>query len=479
MMWRYGCILFFTVASLFAQYRSGQIDSVRQAIDAVYADDFFNNIGTGFFAKSLLTGQTIHQKNPDSLRSTASCMKLVTTAAALDRWGTNKNFRTEFRYNGAFKNGIVDGDLYIKGLGDPYFLPEILLRAVYHLKALGLTEIRGDIVGDDTYLIDSENAETNDRAYSAVGGALGFNFNIINICVRPGEKAGDSAIVFIEPISSLVKVINGVKTTDSSEGIGVNHNNTFIRYNGNQMTVALYGTIAKNEGEFVIYKRVPNPTWWTIANIKETLGIMGIKVTGGLRIGKTPKASKLLIDPPSYDLSYIVAGINKWSNNYVVGQLLMIMGAEMFGEPGTDEKGIRAIQPFLRNVGISEKEIQMADGSGLDERNKMTTRAQVRLLEYMYRDFRYASDYIASLSIGGVDGTEKKRFIKRKDEASLISTTRLKVGFLYGVSGLSGYIETQSKDIIAFSILTNGYPKEYYETMRQFEDRIVKALGSL
>ncbi|HNB56777.1 MAG TPA: D-alanyl-D-alanine carboxypeptidase, partial [bacterium] len=118
-------------------------------------------------------------------------------------------------------------------------------------------------------------------------------------------------------------------------------------------------------------------------------------------------------------------------------------------------------------------------GSGLDERNKMTTRAQVRLLEYMYRDFRYASDYIASLSIGGIDGTEKKRFIKRKDESSLIGTTRLKVGFLYGVSGLSGYIETQSKDIIAFSILTNGYPKEYYETMRQFEDRIVKALGGL
>ncbi len=479
-------LLFFLCLSLRAQngfsipkYSQEKLKEIQKAVDEIYNDPFMDTLRCGFYAKSMKTGQILAAYNEDSLLSTASCMKLVTTAAALERWGNSHTFRTGFYTDGPIVNGVVEKNLYLKGFGDPYFLPEILLRAAYHMKALGITEVKGKLIADDSYLIDTENAETNDRAYSAIGGALGFNFNIVNICVRPGEKVGDTAIVFAEPISKLIKIINGTKTTDSGTGIGVNHNTTFARYTPQGITISLYGAIGIDEPEFNIFKKIENPTMWTATVVKETLDMLNIPIRGGIEKGTTPEDAKLIIDPPSYDLSYIIAGVNKWSNNYVAGQLLMVMGAEEFGTPGTDEKGIRAIRKFLDKVGVSNKEITMVDGSGLDVRNQMTPKAQVKLMEYMFNDFRYMPEYVASFSIGGIDGTEKKRF-KKNPYKNLVQNTRAKVGFLYGVNGLSGYIQaTSNHDVIAFSILTNNHAKDYYETVKRFEDRLAKILSDL
>ncbi len=464
----------------FAQtpYSPQKLTEIQKAVDAVYAEPFLDTLRCGFFAKSMKTGQILAQHNADSLVSTASCLKLVTSAAALDRWGGDHQFRTGFYTDGEIVDGVVEKNLYLKGYGDPYFLPEILLRAIYHMKALGIREVKGKLIADDSYLVDSENAETNDRAYSAVGGALGFNFNIVNVCVRPGKNLGDTAVVFAEPISKLIKIVNGTKTSDSGTGIGVNHNTTFARYRPDGITISLYGSIGLDEPEFNIFKRVENPTMWTATIVKETMAMYGIPVRGDITKGRMPTDTKLIIDPPSYDLSHIISGVNKWSNNYVAAQLLMVMGAEEFGAPGSDEKGIRVVRKFLDKVGISTKEIIMVDGSGLYDRNQMTTRAQVKMMDYMYKDFRLMPEYVASLSIAGVDGTEKKRF-KKKSHKEMNKNARLKVGFLYGVNGLSGYIQTTNKDVVAFSILTNGHGKDYYDTVRQFEDMLVKILYDL
>lgn len=423
-------------------------------------------------ARSLRDGRVLYEKNAGALLSPASCMKLVTTAAALDRWGSNYRFRTGFYTDGDYSNGIIDSNLYVKGYGDPYFTSEILLRTVYHLKAMGLREIKGNIIADDSYLQDTPNAETNDRAYSAVGGALGFNFNSVAIYVQPGKKAGDSAVVFTEPISSLIRVVNYAKTADSSSGIGINNYTVSAKYNKEKITVFVSGTIGLGEEETVIYKRVNEPALYTAAIIKETFELYGIDVKGNVLTGVMPNKTKTIAEPPSYDLSYIVAGINKWSNNYAATQLLMIMGAQEFGPPGTDEKGIRAMQAFLKKVGISDEEICIVDGSGLDAENKITAAAMIRLLEYMYRGF-YSPEYLSSFSIPGLDGTEKKRF---KKNGGPQKQSRLKIGYLHGISGLSGYIDTRRGDLVAFSLFTNGFPKEYYESVKQLEDKICAIL---
>lgn len=454
-------------------YSQPKLDSMKASFDAVMEDRLFKESDCGFMAKSLHTGQILYEKNSLSLLSTASCMKLLTTAAALDRWGSNYQFRTGFYTDGNFSNGTIDSNLYIKGYGDPYFTSEILLRTVYHLKAMGLTEIRGNIIADDSYLQDAPNAETNDRAYSAVGGALGFNFNSVAIYVQPGEKIGDSAVVFTEPISSLIRVVNYAKTADSTGGVGISNYSVSAKYNKEKMTIYVSGTMGLGEPETVIYKRINEPALFAGTIIKEAFELYGIRVKGSVLTGITPQKVKTVAEPPSYDLSYIIAGINKWSNNYAATQLLMIMGAQEFGPPGTDEKGIRAIQPFLKKVRISDNEIHVIDGSGLDAGNKMTPAAMIRLLEYMYRSF-YSPEFLSSFSIAGLDGTEKKRFKKNGGPAK---QSRLKIGYLHGISGLSGYIETRRGDLVAFCLLTNGFPKDYYESVKQLEDKICTILA--
>lgn len=454
-------------------YSKQKLDSIRVSLETVFEEKLFKKSNVGFVAKSMNTGQVLYENNSSALLSSASCMKLVTTAAALDRWGSNYQFRTGFYTDGNFSNGVIDSNLYVKGYGDPYFTSEILLRTVYHLKAMGLTEINGNIIADDSYLQDAPNAETNDRAYSAVGGALGFNFNSIAIYVQPGEKVGDSAIVFTEPFSSMIRVVNYAKTTDSASGVGISNYSVSAKYTKEKMTIYVSGTMGVGEPETVIYKRINEPALFVGAIIKETFELYGIRVKGRVFTGITPQTVKTIAEPPSYDLSYIIAGINKWSNNYAATQLLMIMGAQEFGPPGTDEKGIRAIKSFLEKVGITNKEINMIDGSGLDAGNKITPGAMVRLLEYMYRDFS-SPEFLSSFSIAGVDGTEKKRFKKNGGPSK---QSRLKIGYLHGFSGLSGYIETHRGDLVAFCLLTNGFPKDYYESVKQLEDKICTILS--
>lgn len=452
-----------------------QVDSIRSELRKIFREKPLD--AYGFYAKSMRTGEEIIGHSADTKRSTASCMKLVTTAAALDRWGPSHQFKTEFLSPDTIRRGILDGPLYVKGYGDPHFTTEILLRAVYQLRAAGWKEIKGDIVGDDSYLIDSPNAERNDRAYSAVGGALGFNFNTLAVNVEPGILPGDTANVYIVPPLKHFALDNRVMTTDSGEGTTIGNGSvTIVHEKDGVERLGVYGTIAVDEKGVVVYKRVGDPTLFTTQVVAETFEQFGIRVRGRIRLGKTPRKVRTLAEIFSYDLRDIIAGVNKWSNNYSAGQLLMILGAEDGGVPGTDEKGLAAVRKFLAKIPVREDEITMVDGSGLDSRNQMSPRAHVRLLEYMYRHFEDAAEYVSSLSIGGVDGTEKKRFLKNGGPRRV---SRLKIGYLHGVSGLSGYIHTRSGDIIAFASFANSFPVDQYDAVKKLEDRICQLLAML
>ncbi len=274
----------------------------------------------------------------------------------------------------------------------------------------------------------------------------------------------------------MFRIVNRTLTTDSGSGVTIDHNNVSATFSKEQVTLYVGGTIGSDELEFTIYKRVNDPPFYAARILKETMAKMGISITGEIKQGITPKSAKLFHESYSYDLGYIISGVNKWSNNQAAGQLCMIMGAETFGIPGTDEKGIRAIRSFLTSAGIDTNDVVMTDGSGLDRQNKMTPRAQVRLLEYMYKRFSVSSEFVSSLSIGGVDGSERKRFKKNNGP---INRSRMKIGYLWGISGLSGYIETKNRDVIAFCMLTNDFPKDNYESIKRIEDQVCVLIGNL
>ena len=408
------CVLFATLvfiqAGIFAQipYSPKRLDSLKTEIEAILAKPLMQRSDVGVYAKSLHGGQALFSRAADTKRSTASCLKLLTTATALRRWGPAHTFKTDFLHDGEIENGILKGNLYIKGYGDPYFVTEILFKTINHLYAGGLQEIRGNLVFDDSYLADVRNAETNDRAYSAIGGALAFNFNTVVVNIRPGRHVGDPAIVFSEPRSKFFKIINNARTLSIGKGNNLGHHNIHMSFAENYNTIQVNGGIAVDAQEVSIYKRVSQPARFYATVMRETLGLFGINVTGKTVFKAVPQGLKLLYEVPSFDLTYIIAGVNKWSNNFVAGQLLMIMGAEEYGVPGTDIKGIEVLKQTLDSIGIKPGAYHIVDGSGLDVRNKMTPAAMVRILDFMQRDFRYAPEYVSSLSIAGVDGTGEK-----------------------------------------------------------------------
>lgn len=462
---------FLAFSAVAAQNGPSGADSVRRRLEDVYSNKLLKT--SGFCASVAATGAPVWERNADRLFSTASCMKLLTTAAALHRWGNNHYFKTVLLTDSVMSGAIVNGHLYVKGYGDPFLVTEILTNAAYHLRARGLRQITGDLILDDSYLKDTPNTETNDRAYSAKGGALSYNFNCVTVFVRPGRRAGDSAVVFVEPDLDGITVTNRVVTGDSGSGVSVDHQSSYATYAGDHMNVFVSGAIGLDEEEMSLSKRVDDPTLFTGLAIRQALELMGIAIKGKTVKGATPPTAVKCHEINSYKLSTIIDGVNKWSNNFVATQLVMIMGAEEFGEPGTDEKGVRVLRRFIDTLGLSQKDFVITDGSGLDAANQMTPRALVRLLEHMYGDFRIGPEFLSSMSIGGIDGSERKRF---KKHGGPVGQSRLKIGYLWGISGLCGYIESRQHGVIAFAILTNDFPKDYYETVKQLEDRVCRIL---
>ena len=458
------------------RYPAKRIDSAETVISKILEHSLLRKAKTGVYVQSLGTGQQVYAKNADELLRTASCLKLLTTAAALTRWGPAHRFKTLIRHDGQIKDGVLKGNFYVQGFGDPYFVTEILFKAVNYLYASGLQRVEGDLVLDAGYLEDTPNAEQNDRAYSAIGGALTFNFNTVVINIRPGLRAGDPALVFTEPKSDYFRIINRSKTLAAGSGISFGQHHVKMIYGENDNTIEVGGGIAVDEQAYSLYKRVSHPKRFYAAVLRETLNIFGIRISGKTRYASLPPGTEILHEIESMDLSYVLSGVNKWSNNFVAGQLLMVMGAEQYGAPGTDRKGLRVLDNFMKNIGVPATSYRLVDGSGLDAGNKMTPRALVKILAHMNDDFRLAPEYISSLSIAGIDGSERRRFSDMKE---LQGISRLKIGYLWGVSTLSGYMPTRRGDLLAFSILMNDYSREHYTSVQRIQDEICKALFEL
>jgi D-alanyl-D-alanine carboxypeptidase/D-alanyl-D-alanine-endopeptidase (penicillin-binding protein 4) len=133
--------------------------------------------------------------------------------------------------------------------------------------------------------------------------------------------------------------------------------------------------------------------------------------------------------------------------------LVKTMGAEAFGPPDTADNGIRLVDSLLVEAGLSPDSLRLEDGSGLSRFNQIAPDHTVRLLAYLYRRFDIHPEFMASLPVGGIDGTLEERF----QDTSLVRRVRAKTGTLSGASALSGYVATERGDVLVFSIMMQGY----------------------
>ncbi len=453
-------------------------------------DDILNgpgpaNVFWGVSVKSLRTGKRLFARNEDKFFVPASNMKLFTTAVALIRLGPDFRYTTNLYTDSSVENGILKGDVYLRGSGDPTISERFQGRptAVFEewadgLKQQGIREITGDLVGDDS-LFDDKNLgrgwawDDEFIAFSARISAVSFNDNCFDTLVSPGKKSGDPARVTIAPDTSYVKLTNSVKTSASGEQTDLDARRPF---GSNVLTLS--GRIELNSPPRHIRFAVGNPTLYAMTVLKEVLVRKGIRVLGRAvsidDAGKMPDygTMKVLATRRSASLSDIIEQTNKRSQNLYAELLFRTLGA-VYGGKGTTEKSVRVMVESLATMGIRGDSIAIYDGSGLSRLNLVTPAQIVRLLDYMSRHPYFAYFY-RSLPVAGIDGTLTKRM--KNSEAE--NNVRAKTGTLTHTVALSGYLKERDGGLLAFSILSNNCLHTSAE-VRSLQDAICERLPLL
>ncbi len=454
------------------------------ALDPILApltdDRLFQDAQVALQVVSLRTGEEVFGYQADQGMVPASTMKVITAAGALKTLGPSYRFTTRVLTDGELRpDGVLDGNLYVQGGGDPTLVLEKLWKLVYDLHLNGLARIEGDVIFDDTFFDRSWPTAGWDKprdvargpSYFAHVGALALNFDTVAVVVRPGAKAGDPAAVALETEApGVVQIENRVKTTTS----GRRHVKLERVVTGRSMSLVLTGTVPLSANAVRYYRTVPDPSAYFTAAFAAQLRAQGVSVAGAYVDGEVPEAADEILSLKSPPLASILMDMNKYSSNFIAEQVLKTLGAEVSGAQGTTAAGLEVLGDYLVSLGIPREEFKLVNGSGLTRSARLRPTHLTAVLADMAGDPRVGHEFMASLAIGGRDGTLWARFA----EDDQVDRVRGKTGTLDGVHCLAGTVEAADGELYAFAYLVNELPGSIARA-RQVADRFCGALCEL
>jgi D-alanyl-D-alanine carboxypeptidase/D-alanyl-D-alanine-endopeptidase (penicillin-binding protein 4) len=176
----------------------------------------------------------------------------------------------------------------------------------------------------------------------------------------------------------------------------------------------------------------------------------GGEFEGGWKNALAEPDAEPLVSFESRPLSEMIARVNKHSNNVMARQLLYTLSAEVNGEPGTEEGGRQVIARWLTENDLESCQLAIENGAGLSRNSRITAADMGSLLTFAWRQ-PYMPEYLASMSISGLDGTLSRRF--RGTE--LIGRAHLKTGSMDDVTAIAGYLQSRSGRRLAVVAMQN------------------------
>lgn len=453
--------------------------SIAAALDEVAKSWLFRKADVGLHVVDLSTGEEVFAKGADAPLVPASTMKVVTAAAALHHLGPAWRFTTEVYHDGEIDGaGVLRGNLYVKGHGDPTFVIEKLWKLVWDLELAGIERIEGNVVFDESYhgggyaLPGWNKREDVERGtpYFATLSALSINANTVNLVVGPGAEVGAAARVVLEtPTVGYVEIDNQVKTGAPGSRRWVDVTRTAT---ADATRFELTGSVPAGDPERTRIRRtVADPTAHFIAAFRAQMEAQGVAVTGKYRRGELPATAELLMSVESPPLASVLADMNKYSLNFVAEQVLRSLGAEVGGE-GTTEGGLRVVSAYLEGLGVPASDFRLVNGSGLSREMRMKASVLTAVLFDMARDPQVGAEFDASLAIGGTDGTLWSRL---RDEPGRL---RGKTGTLDEVHCLAGYLDSDGGRRYAFAFLVNNHGGRT-QAVRDVHDQFARSVSDL
>jgi D-alanyl-D-alanine carboxypeptidase/D-alanyl-D-alanine-endopeptidase (penicillin-binding protein 4) len=452
-------------------------DDLPQTLDAIVRGGVLGHSHAGVVVYSLDEGRVVYALHPDELLNPASNTKVFTTAAALARLGSDFRFLTEIYVDTPPRDGAVEGNLTLRGHGDPSLVSERIWQMSNDLWHAGLREVSGDLILDDTAfdaVVEGPgwDQDRSDRAYMAPISGLSCNYSSFALYVSPGDRPGSKARVEIEPMSAYFKIDNHTLTSSGSRRLRKPTTSAHPNHDGYHVVVS--GRVPVGQPTTTLWRRVGDPTLYCGETVKELFARRGIKIRGKVRKAAVAPTATLFYTAESESLDLLLKRVNKQSQNFVAESILKTLGAQAASAPGSWPGGVAAVSEFLEHeVGIPRNSYLMKNGSGLNDVNRFSAAQVVKVLAYMYPRLTLAPEYLSSLGIAGKDGTVRFRM----GGTPAVGRVRAKTGTLEDVTALSGYAESLSGHHYAFSVLVNDYP----ETLRQAiaaEDQIAVSLAS-
>ncbi len=447
------------------------LEQFRGSIDALLADSIFTATKCGIKIVSLDNDEVLYERDARILLRPASNMKLITAAAALSTLGKNFLLKTEMYSDTLINNGVLHGNLYLKGFGDPDFNSAPFADFLSMLKARGITKIEGNIVGDATYFDDERWGagwmwDDEPAGFAAYNSALSINRNCVEVTVVPSNIVGDTALVSIDPPTQYVSLLNTSSTGADTAALTLEISRKF-KERLNVITVK--GQIPRGTKPQKEAVSVWDPEMYFLTLFKEELQRENIVFNGKLLLDTIP-SSAVLFARHLQPIDSMVVFLNKMSDNLSAENTIKILGAESYGIPGTTEHGISCVKRTLYSFGIDTTKFLMVDGSGLSHYDLLTPDILVTLLRAMHSRKDIFDLYYSSLPNAGVDGLLANRMKGTPAQNNL----HAKTGTLGGVSSLSGYVTTADGEMLGFSIMMQNYIGTG-EPYRKIQD----AIGSL
>jgi D-alanyl-D-alanine carboxypeptidase/D-alanyl-D-alanine-endopeptidase (penicillin-binding protein 4) len=464
----------------------------QQRRDAVAANRFSSRVDValsnpaaskgewGLLIADAATGETLYALNEDKYFVPASNMKLFSTAVALSKLGVDYKFHTTLETRGTISDdGTLSSDLYLVGRGDPNLSnrkfpfnlkeefdgpPErVLAELADKLVAKGVKQIKGDVIGDDSYFPREpypDGWEIGDIVweYGAAISAIVLDDNTATVTLTPGVLAGDAVKAEIAPVTPDFYVENDVVTSAAE----VKADLTLTREPGAQLVV-VRGTLPANSAPRKLVLAIHEPALHAAAVLQKLLTDRGVKITGNphavhipeVPADTTPRA--VLAEHVSIPLGDSVKLVNKISQNLHT-EMLLRTAARQSGIWAKPEDLTKFPIDFYAAAGIAPEDVIQTDGSGLSRHDLVTPRALVALLKYAQAQ-PWFPQYFASLPVAGVDGTLEDRM------RTTIAAGRIhaKTGSVEHVRTRSGFAETPSGRTLIFSFLSNNQGGKNHE----------------
>jgi len=411
--------------------------SVRNALDFRSIPDSALSI----YVENLQTGEVALAWNAVEPRNPASVEKMVTTLVALDTLGPAYRWKTEISFLGDVKDGVLQGDLALKGYGDPYLVTERFWQMLRQIRLSGVTTITGDLLIDDSYFdigdfdpaaFDSEPL----RAYNVAPNALLSNFKVVRYYFEP-DPDSDRVLVRTDPQLQNLAVINKL-TTRAGPCRGYQRGIT-ISPNENVSQITLSGKFPSGCDIYSMSRTVLGHNEFAYGLFRSLWQESGGELLGQWKnvvLDDTQMPSMVF---ESLSLTEVISKVNKHSNNVMARQLLYTLGAEKFGPAGTEDKGRQAVEEWLTERGLNFAELNLDNGAGLSRDSRMTAKHLGAILRFAYEK-PYMPEYLSSLSLSGLDGTMSRRF----QDSRLTGQAHMKTGSLDHVSAIAGYYQAES-----------------------------------